>query len=216
MADIDYKQLYSLQDTVLRIVFSEEREFYLTGGTCLSRFYNEKRLSDDLDFFTNQSLRFSYAVRRIRSALADRFTLVTETDSRDFVRLRINGILQADFINDPVPRYGEPVFLESGIIIDSVENILSNKITAVIGRDDSKDIFDLYMIWKFYSINWKDILDSAHNKAFFSNDELIARLSAFPLSMLQSIRLTDPAFLHNFPVEFPKLIEDIRNGCASL
>ena len=49
MASIDYIKLYSLQDKVLDIIFKTENIFYLTGGTCLSRFYQEKRYSDDLD-----------------------------------------------------------------------------------------------------------------------------------------------------------------------
>lgn len=48
-----YQKLYELQDEVLEVVFSVENIFYLTGGTCLSRFYQEKRYSDDLNFFTN-------------------------------------------------------------------------------------------------------------------------------------------------------------------
>ena len=50
----NYKELYKLQDKVLDVVFSAENIFYLTGGTCLSRFYKEKRYSDDfeLDFNT--------------------------------------------------------------------------------------------------------------------------------------------------------------------
>jgi|GEM_PF-1021224 len=52
MGSIDYKKLYLLQDEVLKVVFATEHEFYLTGGSCLSRFYVEKRYSDDLDFFT--------------------------------------------------------------------------------------------------------------------------------------------------------------------
>ena len=35
----------------LALIFAQDTEFYLTGGTCLNRFYYEKRLSDDLDFF---------------------------------------------------------------------------------------------------------------------------------------------------------------------
>jgi len=38
MGSIDYKKLYMLQDRVMDIVFSAESIFYLTGGTCLSRF----------------------------------------------------------------------------------------------------------------------------------------------------------------------------------
>ena len=67
MGSIDYKKLYSLQDRVLDKVFSVEDEFYLTGGTALSRFYKAKRYSDDLDFFTNSSTRFNFAIKNIGS-----------------------------------------------------------------------------------------------------------------------------------------------------
>ena len=62
MDSIDYEKLYQLQDEVLEVVFGVENEFYLTGGTCLSRFYKEKRYSDDLDFFTNNSARYRFAI----------------------------------------------------------------------------------------------------------------------------------------------------------
>ncbi|MEA1967214.1 MAG: nucleotidyl transferase AbiEii/AbiGii toxin family protein, partial [Thermodesulfobacteriota bacterium] len=55
MGNINYKKLYELQDDILASIFKVENEFYLTGGTCLSRFYKEKRYSDDLDFFTHRS-----------------------------------------------------------------------------------------------------------------------------------------------------------------
>ena len=42
MGIIDYKKLYDLQDKVLKVVFETEKEFYLTGGTCISRFYIEE------------------------------------------------------------------------------------------------------------------------------------------------------------------------------
>ena len=55
MGGLDYSKLYKLQDRVLSLVFEVENEFYLTGGTCLSRFYIEKRYSDErlLDDFDN-------------------------------------------------------------------------------------------------------------------------------------------------------------------
>ena len=38
MAVLDYSGLYKIQDQVLSVIFDTEREFYLTGGTCLSVF----------------------------------------------------------------------------------------------------------------------------------------------------------------------------------
>lgn len=43
MGSLDYDKLYSLQDKVLQVVFDTEQEFYLTSGTCLSRFFVENR-----------------------------------------------------------------------------------------------------------------------------------------------------------------------------
>ncbi|MBL0703295.1 MAG: nucleotidyl transferase AbiEii/AbiGii toxin family protein, partial [Sulfurospirillum sp.] len=153
----NYVELYKLQDKVLDIVFSAENIFYLTGGTCLSRFYKEKRYSDDLDFFTNHNDNFARAIREIKQLLRNEYTIVIEVDSKDFIRLKVNNLLQVDFINDRVMRYKETVVLDNGYIIDNYENILANKLTAVVGRDSPKDIFDIYLIYKFYKYDMKVI-----------------------------------------------------------
>lgn len=211
MDDIDYKILYTLQDKVLDAVFQAEQEFYLTGGTCLNRFYFEKRYSDDLDFFTNQSHRYSFAIRNIREALNKSFaSIFIETESKSFTRLVINGLLQVDFVNDVDYRYKEPLLHQGKYLIDNVENILSNKLTAVIGRDNPKDIFDIYLIWKFYKFDWQVILKAAHQKAVFSDEELLIRLKSFPASLLATIKLVDTAFLDNFDSEFTILINELE------
>ena len=211
MECIDYKQLYTLQDKVLKLIFFEEQEFYLTGGTCLSRFYHEKRYSDDLDFFTNDSARFGFAVKNIKAKLLEEFSLITEVESKDFIRFKVEGLLQLDFVNDRVPRYKDVVVLDNGYIIDNIENILSNKLTAIIGRDNPKDIFDIYLICKFYDFDWKEILKASVAKATFNHEDLIVRLKSFPQSLLKSINVIDVDFLHCFADEFPLIIEEINN-----
>lgn len=210
MGSIDYKELYSLQDKVLAIVFQVQSEFYLTGGTCLSRFYIEKRYSDDLDFFTNQSPRYSFEIKKIKKALEENFSLTTEVQSKDFTRFKVDGLLQLDFVNDISFRYKDIVVDENNYLLDNIENILSNKITAVIGRDNPKDIFDIYLIYKFYSFELKEILHSAHEKAGFSNEELIIRLKSFPKELLQEIKIIDTTFLNDFDIDFPKIIDEIE------
>ena len=211
MGSIDYQKLYLLQDEVLKIVFETEHEFYLTGGTCLSRFYIEKRYSDDLDFFTNQSPRYSFAIKNIKKALQDSFELTSEVESKYFTRFKINDLLQVDFVNDIAYRYKEPIVNKENYLLDNIENILSNKITAVIGRDNPKDIFDIYLICKFYKFDWKDILQSAHQKAGFSNEELIIRLKSFPKELLQDIKIIDETFLDDFDIGFKIIIDEIDN-----
>lgn len=209
MGNIDYKKLYGLQDRVLDAVFGCENEFYLTGGTCLGRFYQEKRYSDDLDFFTNNSSRYGFAVKNIKKALQKDFDLAVEVESKSFTRFKIDGLLQIDFVNDIAARYKNVKVLDNNYIIDNVENILSNKLTAVIGRDNPKDIFDIYLISKFYTFSWEEILNSAHEKAGFNNEDLIIRLKSFPIHLLERINIIDTNFLNNFEDEFIKILEDI-------
>jgi len=211
MGSIEYDKLYELQDSVLRIVFATEKEFYLTGGTCLSRFYKAKRYSDDLDFFANDSARFAFAVKNIKAELLKQFSLSIELESKDFIRFMIDGTLQVDFVNDRVPRYKDVIVQDNSYLIDNIENILSNKLTAVIGRDNPKDIFDIYLISKYYSFDWSDILNSAKEKASFSQEDLIVRLKSFPYSLLNSIKLIEVDFLDNFKNEFAIIVDEIKN-----
>jgi len=212
MDSIDYKKLYKLQDEVLKVIFETEREFYLTGGTCISRFYMEKRYSDDLDFFTNKSLRYNFAVKNIKRALQNQFELITQVEAKDFTRYVINGVLQVDFVNDSAIRYKDPIVKENSYIIDTIENILINKVTAVMGRDNPKDIFDIFLICKFYSFNWKEMLQWAHQKAGFSDEELIIRLKTFPKDLLNELKIIDKTFLDDFDIHFSKIIKDIETA----
>jgi predicted nucleotidyltransferase component of viral defense system len=205
----EYRELYILQDKVLQTVFSIESEFYLTGGTCLSRFYKAGRYSDDLDFFTNDSARFSYAMRNIRNALLEKCRLSIEVETKNFQRLRVDGRLQIDFVNDGPFRCKDPVVTGENYIIDTVENILANKLTAVIGRDDAKDVFDIILIHTHYSVLWDEILDAAHKKAGFSNEDLIIRLKSFPIELFNRIKCIDCGFLENYEKALDEIISAI-------
>jgi predicted nucleotidyltransferase component of viral defense system len=215
MANLDYKKLYKLQDKVLEQVFKNEKIFYLTGGTCLNRFYKEKRYSDDLDFFTNDNQDFYRAIRSIRVLFKKYFQVTEEITSKDFIRFKINNLLQVDFVNDRVARYKDPVYLKNGYIIDNIENILSNKITAVIARDNPKDVFDIYLIDKFYKVNWIEILKISQKKSAFDNNDLIIRLKTFPVSLLNNISLVDKHFLDNFENEFKVIVKKIEKAAST-
>lgn len=210
MDSIDYNKLYSLQDKVLDTNFKNEKVFYLTGGTCLNRFYYEKRYSDDLDFFTHNDKDFVRGYRHIRKALKDSFKDVKEeVNSRDFIRVKIDNLLQVDFVNDRVERYKDVVYLENGYIIDNCENIFVNKITAIMIRDNPKDIFSLYTIDKFNNFNLKDLIQFAHKKANFSNDDFLflIRLKTFSFSLIEKIVFKNALFLDEPKREYLKLVK---------
>ena len=206
----DYTALYALQDMVLKTVFSAETGFYLSGGTCLHRFYLHKRYSDDLDFFCNDNSLF-------RDYLRDAFDLLKSAskhfeilvDTRDFARLAIDKTLKVDFVNDRVPRVGHPALNNEGYKIDTVENIISNKITAILGRDEPKDVFDIVAAADCITVNWKSILDDALQKSMFEKDLLIDRLQSFPVEMLDSLQACEDGYISRVKNKPPDIIDAI-------
>lgn len=184
---IDYKHLYALQDKVLAVVFALENSFYLTGGTALHRFHYNARYSDDLDLFASSDDLFGESINEILDELGGKFRLNHSVKSRDFHRVLVNDSLQLDFVNDSVYRSGKSDII-GGIRVDNKINILANKVTAIIGRDEGKDVFDLFCIATHEEFSWKDILSIANRKAVFEKEVLIERLSNFPLNWLDNLK----------------------------
>lgn len=183
----DYAQLYALQDKVLKVIFTEETPFYLTGGTALHRFYCERRYSDDLDLFMQGQSYFYDEAKALIYNLQKDFTVETLVNAKDFLRIKIDN-LKIDFVNDRVYRYGKSN-IKDRIAVDNVYNILANKLTAVLGRDEEKDVFDIVSICLMYDFNWADILAAAHEKEGFDDYVLIERLRSFPLEWLTYLKL---------------------------
>ncbi|MBC8385633.1 MAG: nucleotidyl transferase AbiEii/AbiGii toxin family protein [Candidatus Cloacimonetes bacterium] len=215
METIDYNNLYKIQDEVLSLIFEEPTELYLTGGTCLSRFYYAKRYSLDLDFFANSSNRFHFIIRSLLDKFSARdipYNTVSET--KDFIRLLVRNDLQVDFINDRV-KYAGKVQAKNSYNIDNVYNILANKVTAILSRDNIKDVFDIYLIAKYNSYNWTEIIKSARDKMTFGVEEFCDRLASFPRNLIHQLDMIDADFLLNFDAEFDLLIDDVVKGKAN-
>jgi len=212
MEIVNYQKLYQIQDEVLQQVFEEPTDFYLTGGTCLSRFYYPKRYSLDLDLFTNSSNRFHFSIRSFLEKFSIRkIPHKVEVESKDFMRILVRDLLQVDFVNDRV-KYVGTVQSKGNINIDNVNNILANKITAILSRDNIKDVFDLYLIAKYNSFEWSEMIESAREKMSFQIEDFFDRLESFPKNMIHNLDLIDPDFLKDFGSEFDMLIDDMIKG----
>lgn len=217
MVKVNFPALYRLQDKILSIIFSVKTGFYLTGGTCLHRFYQERRYSDDLDLFSNDCQLFRDDVRLVRRSLGDAaISLDVRVDSRDFVRLIVEDSLQVDLVNDRVCRLGSSVRGSGNVMLDNLDNIGANKICAVLGRDDPKDIFDLYTIFCVSDVNWSAIISAAERKCTFDMEELRFRLESFPLSLLEMLQVTDPRFISDLQRDYLLLINHILSSDSVL
>ena len=162
--------IYPLQDEVLEIVNGLDTEFYLTGGTATSRGYLKHRFSDDLDLFVNDSPEFSLWAERIIQGLSQSSQWQINVLNRDerFIRLSLyqqQTQLKLELINDVPSHIGEIEVHSVLGRLDSKENILANKITALLGRDEPKDLADVWGFCCQLGMSIENAISNAQSKA---------------------------------------------------
>ena len=210
METLDFSDLYTLQDRILDIIFSQETGFYLTGGTCLHRFYYELRNSADLDLFSNDNNEFREDIRIMLDTLeASSITYDKQVDTRDFVRLIIDNKLQVDMVNDRVYRYGRRIKTAKGIFLDNIENIGANKICAILGRDDPKDIFDIYTIYTQASIDWGIVIEAAKKKCFIDPEIFEYRLKSFPMNLIDNLSIPNIEYILDIKQNYSNMANNL-------
>lgn len=181
--------LYPLQDKVLQVIDGLQTPFYLTGGTALSRCYFGHRYSDDLDLFVNKDELFVSYADKVIGELSGKFEVEVVLRSEGYFSLKIDRILKVEMVNDVAFRDGDlqkrPIFSR----VDSVQNILSNKLSAVISRDEPKDVVDIWVISKNTSIKWPEIFQAVGSKAvgIFPPD-VAKKLTEFPVELLEIVK----------------------------
>ncbi|MFA5330631.1 MAG: nucleotidyl transferase AbiEii/AbiGii toxin family protein [Prolixibacteraceae bacterium] len=213
----DYNKLYLLQDNFLAWWVTLGLPFYLTGGTALGRFYLNHRLSEDLDFFINADSQYSHYIAELKNKITSRFTVNIQQSlfSEDFTRFFITDediFLKIELVNDVDYYPGKPAAYKYGKI-DTPLNILSNKLTAIVGRDEPKDIFDIIHLSLNYSFNWPDIFEHAKQKAVINELDIEQRLVSFPLEWLDNVNwLNTPLNLETTHTILGQIADDFLLG----
>lgn len=218
----DYYQniLYPLQNKVLKIVAKLPVEFYLTGGTALSRAYLNHRYSDDLDFFLNNSSSFKSQTNTVINALKKSgISFETAVADEGYARLFVfqdEHALKLDFVNDVSFRSGTPEPTKLFSRTDNLYNILSNKITA-LGRYSPKDVVDIVYISEILSFNWESILYDASEKDLWVNPINAAEvLEQFPIEKIKEIVwLGEAPSSKWFTQRITQIITGILDGSAN-
>ena len=77
--------------------------------------------------------------------------------------------LKVEFINDVRFRVGTTTSNEMGINLDTWDNILSNKLTA-LSRGEGKDFVDVLFLSLKYPFNWEVMIDFAKEKDGWINE----------------------------------------------
>ena len=196
--------------------------FYLTGGTALSRFYFNHRYSDDLDMFVNRDPGFKEYIKSFleystRPARKSKFTLNTERtnitgDYAQFYVYQEDIELKVEFVNDLVERFNKVVRDKKLGKVDSLRNILSNKISALY-RFEIKDYVDIWCIAKNYGFHWRQLINEAKQKeASIDPLEIFNLFKSFPFDSLDAIKWVKPVDYDQLKTDFSLIAEEMLNG----
>ena len=159
-------KLTELQSDALEEIARRTPGFFLTGGAVLVGFTLGHRFTDDLDFFTNDDVAMQTgdaALRGAASALgATLETTTTSPDFRRYVLSRGNEGVRVDLVRDRTPPL-RPRVVRDGIPMDATEEIFANKIAALVGRSEVRDLVDL-MALERTGLRVEDFIADAQKK----------------------------------------------------
>lgn len=172
--NMGYAEKLYLQDIILHSIYQKTTdELVFKGGTCLLKLYNLDRFSEDLDFTLNDkeldigeiiddSIRH---LEKFGAEVEENGTRETQDSyktrlgikgplyqgtrlSLSFVRIEVNKKARAE---NPVNKRYSPVFPDVpafNLMALSQEEILSEKIRAIVTRARPRDLYDVYHLLK--------------------------------------------------------------------
>ena len=210
-----FDYLYPLQDQVLQAISKEDQGFYLTGGTAASSGYLNHRFSDYLDLFANDEPQFTLWAERVIQALSNdphwRSTVLLR-EAR-FVRCAVTSgqvELKIELVNDVPAHVGSIVDHPKLGRLDSAENILANKITALIDREEPKDLADVWGFCCLMGLSLSGALEGAQSKAAGIFPPDLARiLCSASLSDWELVRWIDRPSPEHFLAQLQALGESL-------
>ena len=139
-------KLTALQREFLDAFFRREDRFFLTGGAALAGFHLGHRETHDLDLFTlSDALDEGFALVSdiAREGGASLESIQTAPDFRRLLIRRGTEAVLIDLVRDRVAQVVAEKPVAHGIRIDPPEEILANKLCALLSRSEIRDLVDV-------------------------------------------------------------------------
>ncbi len=144
------ERLTPLQRRVLRAWFEREAGFWLTGGAALAGFHLHHRSTGDLDLFTSDDRAFERGppvLRDVAHSLQLRLEGVQDAPGfKRFVLSAAEDAVVVDLVLERAVQAFPEKDLLDGIRVDPVEEILANKLAALVGRMEERDLVDVLLL----------------------------------------------------------------------
>lgn len=147
---VSSSQLTSLQQDVLRRFFAHEGSFFLTGGAALAAYYLKHRTTDDLDLFCLEASAFErgpFVLRQVATETGATFAVRQDAPGfKRFTLTTVNEGVVVDLVLETVFQLCETKRNIDGVLVDPPEEIFANKLTALVGRMEERDLVDVYFL----------------------------------------------------------------------
>jgi Nucleotidyl transferase AbiEii toxin, Type IV TA system len=183
--------LTRLQARTLELLAGQEPPWTLTGGGALVGFHLRHRRTRDLDFFWHGLERLgdcgAEVVRRLRAA-----GLAVESLQRSegFQRLRVadgSEVVILDLVAEPVAAVEPFVEVAHGAVrirVDTPHEILVNKLCALLGRAELRDLVDVRALLAAGCDLGRAVRDAPRKDGGFSPLTLAWILRGLPISAM--------------------------------
>lgn len=192
--------LSDLHWRVLRALGSLEPPPTLGGGGALIGFHGHDRATEDLDLFFHGLRQLDHIPRDVEAMLAAAGLTVERLHRGPaFQRLRVgddHDRLTVDLVAEPVPNVHPPE-LRDGILVETRQELLINKLCALLSRTELRDLEDVRVLVD-RGADLDAALASAPTKdGGFSPTTLAWLLDQFPLHLSDALGF-DEATLRTF------------------
>lgn len=184
-------QLSPLQTRLLVLLAGLDPPWTLSGGAALAGFYLGHRRTRDLDLFWRGRPTIEASARQVRERLdAQGLDVSTLQTSPAFVQLRVSDgreTVVLDLVADRVAPIEPPARLELGAVsieVDSPHEILVNKLCALLGRLELRDLVDLRALLAAGGELPRALRDAPRKDSGFSPPTLAWLLRDFPVAPL--------------------------------
>ncbi len=139
-------RLAPLQRDLLQTFFRRAPGWFLSGGAALAGFHLGHRTTEDLDLFVaaphldEGGIALRAAVDELGATLE---ALTTGSHHRRFLVRRGAESVVVDLVHDPVPQIVADKPVTDGIPLDPPQEILANKLCALLSRSELRDLVDV-------------------------------------------------------------------------
>jgi hypothetical protein len=168
-------RLTGLQWRILDVLADIRPVWTLTGGGALAGIYLKHRTTKDLDLFWHGQAHLGELPRAVRERLAAAGLEATILQSGPtFFQLRVSDgadVCVVDLVADPVPPIEAPHRIpiqDSSIEVDTPQEILVNKLCALLGRAELRDLVDVQALLASGTDFQRALTDAPRKDAGFS------------------------------------------------